>query len=168
MATIAEVSRGLNAVRTVGQAKVAIGEALSEIGRSYSSYPKISAENSRVLDRVRAPLEAWYAEIKALPDSTDYRAAFQARRDTITRAYVETAGILGEITARSTVSLVDELARGFAELPRQAGQAVGSLARGVGETAGSVVGGLFSGLGPVVVIVLVLVIYFGFIKKAAT
>jgi hypothetical protein len=156
---IATVSRALNSVRTAGQAKVAIGEALSELGRSYRSEPRITPENARTLDRVRLPLEAWYAEIASLPAATDYRAAFAARKDQIVRAYVETYGILGEIQAKQSVSFLSELGTGFKELPRDIGKAVGAVATGVGETAGSLVGGLFTGLGPVVVIILAVVLY---------
>jgi hypothetical protein len=157
VSTIADVSRGLNNVRTAGQAKIAIGEALSEIGRSYRSEPRITAENARVLDRVRLPLESWIRELQAVADSTDYRDKFQGRRDTITRAYVETYGILGEVNARQSVSFVAELGAGFQALPGQIGRAVGAVAAGAGEAAGGLVGGLLSGLGPVLVIVLVLV-----------
>jgi hypothetical protein len=159
MATIAEVSRGLNAVHTVGQAKIAIGEALSQLSRGYS-LPRTTAQNRQVLDRVRVPLEQWYSEIKSLPDAMDYKAEFARRRDLIIRAYVEIEGIVGEITARSTVSFWKEVGVGIQELPADIGRGIGTVARGVGETAGSVVGGLFAGLGPVVVVVIGLAIYF--------
>jgi hypothetical protein len=156
VATIQDIARGLNGVRTAGQAKIAIGEALSELGRAYRL---ADGENARTLDRVRLPLEAWILEIALLPDASDYRSAFQARRDTITRAYVESLGILGTIQARRSVSFVDELGTGFAALPGQLGQAVGAVAKGAGETAGSLLGGLLSGLGPIVVIVIALAVY---------
>jgi hypothetical protein len=165
MATIAEVSRGLNAVRTVGQAKVAIGEALSALGRAYA-LPGRTAEVGRALDRARIPLEAWFAEIRGVGDATDYKAEFAARRNLVTRAYVETFASSGDpnVVAPRTASIADELQSGFRELPRDLGKAIGTVATGVGETAGNVLGGLFSGLGPVVLIVLGIVLYVVYVK----
>lgn len=165
MADVALVSRALNKVQTIGQAKLAIGEALNEIGRAYKT-AKISddakgwAADSRILDRVRLPLEAWFTEISGRSDASNYRAEFLARRDLVTRAYVETFGILGEIQARGTVSLLNEIGTGFEALPGQAGAAIGGLARGVGETAGGILGGVFSGLGPLLTILVVVVLFF--------
>lgn len=157
------IIRGLNAVSTVGQARVAIGEALVAIGRAHK-LPGLTAANRAALEARRIPLQAWYMEqqFADAPANRPYKAEFAARRRLVEGAYIEIAGVGGELDARKSVSFGSELARAAQEAPVLIGRAVGKAAAGVGETAGQLVGGLLSGLGSLVVLVIAVAVYFAY------
>jgi len=160
--TIAQISRGLNNVRTVAQVKIAIGEALNALGRAYMM-TGINAVGRRALDSARLPLEAFYREVSPVPDQvggepTPY--VLGSKRLIIERAYVEIAGVGGVIAAKNTVSFVAELKTSASETLKNIGEGLGAVASGAGDAAGTLLGGLLSGLGPVFVLVLAIVIYF--------
>lgn len=166
--TIAQIARGLNAVRTVAQAKIAIGEALSALGAAYQLVGLTQSER-RALDAARRPLEEWWSGIANVPDTTHGAPTpytLGTRRSLIERAYVEIAGVHGVVSAKRTVRLANELAQSTKDLARGAGEFVGSVAGGVGDVAGSLVGGLLSGLGPLVLMVLAVAIFFTWKAKA--
>lgn len=161
------IFRGLSAVAVVGQARDAIGEALNAIGEAHK-LSELTAGQRSALERVRWPLQLWYAELSALPYNTNYAAQFKARQGVIRSAYIEIAGIGGVIAARRTISFGEELAKAAGNLAEGAGKILGGAAKIVGETAGNVAGGLLSGLGPVIIIVLALVVYTAYFRKVAT
>jgi len=171
MADIAQVSRGLNKVRTIGQAKVAIGEALSEIGRAFTALRRgrslLFGDQTRAgrnaLEAARIPLQEWFSEIKNLPDSTEYRDQFRKRRNLVTRAYVEVAGVVGELRARRTVSLGEELARSAGQLADKAGT--------VGKSLSEILAAFLKPLIPIIVVIVAVIVFVKFgpkLKKAST
>lgn len=151
-----------NKVRSAGQARVAIGEALNALGRAYKMRSNgVSGElQTRVrneLDQARGPLERWYQEITALPNQ-DYSVTWSQKRGMVQRAYVAIAGAEGVYGYESPTSNWAILATSLREAPAVFLQGVGSVAKEVGKTAavvareagnvaGAAAGGIASGLG---------------------
>jgi hypothetical protein len=165
MPSIVDVTRALKSVRTVGQARTVIGEAIEGIKAALDLVPPSTGD----LRQSRANLQAWLKELSSLSASAPV-PGFQARSQTIVRAWVNVAGAGGEVAALQTVSLLDELKQSAADLPKDVfapvGRALGEVAKGVGEAGGGLLGGLLKGLGPLVVLVLALVIYLKIFRKA--
>ena len=164
------IARSLNTVRSAGQTRAAIGAALNALHGAYALLPRITnadlrASSARALDGARTPLEAWYKSITAA-GTVDYANEFAKGRSKIERAYVEVAGVEAMANYVPQTSVAAILAKSIAEAPavfvKQATKAVAAVGAAAGDVVGSTVGGLFSGLGPiglaVLVIVLVLVV----------
>lgn len=164
MPTFTEITKGLDNVRTAGQAKIAIGEASKNVGNAYSKAFNtgttfiygLKNDYVLVLDELRAPLEQWWGEVRGLPDDMDYTSQFRAKRNLIEKAYLYVAAIGVDIDAKQTTifGIPKVIGETFSNAPKIFGTAVNDLATGVGNVAGNVVGGLLSGLGPVLVAVI--------------
>ncbi len=141
-----------------------VGEALRNLHNAYLS-KGILATEVKTLDGVRLPLEAYAGILNSLKGSDGVTQSWPLRRQLVSRAYVEIAGIGGRIDASATVSLGKELAQASKEVGGNIGSATAGLANFVGDTAGGLVGGLLKGLGPIVLAVLALVIYVKFFYK---
>jgi len=165
VAGIQDIARGFNAVKTVAQARIAIGETLNALGRAYQ-LPGITSAQRGTLDGVRAKAEAWFRVLRSDTDHAPVTNWRDIRRD-LERAYIEIAGVGGTIEARRTVSLGDELLTSTRDVAQGIGRGVGAVATTVGDTAGTLIGGLLSGLGPVVVVVLAIVVFVYFRGKLA-
>lgn len=163
METLAEIVRGLNAVRTVDQARLAVGESLTAIHGAYG-LPNLSSSSAHSLDLARKPLESFYARLGKLPGAGAV-PEWPANRNLVQRAYVDIAGAGGQSEARGTVSLVSELQRSTKDVAAGIGTGLHEVASVVGDTAGSVLGGLLSGLGPVIILMLALVGFFYLKRK---
>lgn len=169
MATSSELTaivRSLNTVKSAGQVRAAIGAALNALHEGYKLVPRISnadlrSSSTRSLDSARLPLEAWYKSITA-PGNVDYSSEWAKNRAKVERAYVEVAGVEGMANHKPQTSLASILATSIKEAPgvfvKQAAAAVGAVGAAAGDVVGSTIGGLFSGLGPVGLAVLVVVL----------
>lgn len=164
MATMQETIRGLNAVKTNGQARSAVGAASKYVA---AAYPKISdlpylsglrEPAKRDLDRARVALEAVYPLIPSngLNNQIDPRLWAEAR-DAIVKAYIAGEGLIGAATHEPQTTFAEIVSTSIVEAPGVFAKGVGRAAAAVGDTAGSVVGGVFSGLGVVWTVVLLLV-----------
>lgn len=165
MATLDDVTRALNGVRVVAQARIAIGETLTSLHGAYQL--DISRSQRNALDSVRAPLESWFRELIPYLEGADYSLQFNLRKNAILKAYVEMAGVGATIQAKQTLSIVDSIQYGVKTAASGLGSAIKGATGFVGETAGGIVGGLLSGLGPIIVLVLALVIYATYFRKIA-
>ena len=148
MADIADVTRALKAVRTVGQARVVINEAIDNVDRALRS-PAISAEDVALATLPIAPavfplkgllespsvargdLERSRVELVQLKRSFSGMSSaetinFSGDSQTVIRAYVNIAGVQGEIVVQRTLSI----AREVAQQAEKAASAAGELARG--------------------------------------
>lgn len=161
-AQIKAVEKGLNAARTFDDVRLAIGEALTNLGAAYK-LRGITASGVKDLDNARVPLEKWFGQIKSLRGDIP-PLDFQAKRPFITRAYVNIAGVNGVIDARKTVSLFHELAVAAAEAPKRVAGAIGEVAAGAANVAGDTAFALIKPLLPVLVILIVVL----FVVNAAS
>jgi hypothetical protein len=163
MATISEITRGLQAVKTVSQARVVLKEARSELLAAFET-----GHFATDLRRSLIDVDGLTESLSPFPGSALVPAWFD--RQKVLRAFVNVAGATGQARARATVSLANEIKQSASELPstvfRPLGDALGSAARGVGEIGGGLVGGILKGLGPVVLLVLALVLWAKFFRKA--
>lgn len=164
---IAQITRGLKLVETTGDARTAITDALSAVDRALASGPSLRGD----LRQSRADLRKWLGSIAGKPAASPC-PDFQRRSQTIIRAWVNVAGAVGEVGARRSLSLFAELEKAAAELPSRVfapvGKALGDVARNVGEAGGGLVGGVLSGLGPLVVIIVAIVLWVKFFRKGST
>ena len=157
------VIRELNRVRTNGQARTVVGAALTYLGRTYPVLPKIKSaeyrETSRKeLDRARAALEAVFPRIPTNGESATLDPKiWTTAREAINKAYIAAEGVNGAAAHEPQTTLTEILATSIVEAPAVFAKGVGQVAGAVGDTAGSVVGGVFSGLGIVWTVVLLLV-----------
>jgi hypothetical protein len=165
MATIQQITRALQSIRTVGAARVAIRDAIAGVDAALRSGPRLRGD----LTQSRADLLAWLSQLAGRDDALPL-PDFQARSNVIIRAWVNVAGAGGEVSARNTVSLLDEIGKAAGELPttvfKPVGEALGALGAGVGASAGGLVGGILRGLGPVMVVLLAILLWFKFFRKA--
>jgi len=159
MATIVDVTRAMKAVRTANQGVAIIDDALLEV-RNAQKTGRIPTDLANSL----AELETFRRRIRGA-SLVDFPSVWESGKATITRAYVNVAGAVGEFQARQAVSLLDELAKSAKEAPALIGETVGNVAGGVGDVAGSLVGGLLKGLGPIVLVVIGFVLYAKYAKK---
>lgn len=171
MATLTEIVRGLNAVRTVDQAKIAVGEALTALGQTYQLVAQQTWRSDRtrangLLDDARLPLEGFFAKLSKMSGGSDV-PDWATNRNLIQRAYVEIAGVGGELNARRTVSFVNEIPQAARDVAQGIGAGLKTVGAAAGDLGGGIVGGLLTGLGPVVVAVLAIVIYFACFRRGS-
>ncbi len=160
MANVQDITRGLQAIRTVAQAKVAIGEVLNEIGRAFTAASSADLPTSD-LNKARIAIEQLWSGIKALPDSTAYSFKSPGNLDTVIKGYVEVEGITGHIVAAQTVSYWTEVKEGFEKLPENIGAGTETIA----EIIARIIGGFIKGLGPMTLIILLLVVGYVVLKR---
>ena len=152
----------LNQVKTAGQARVAIGEGLNALGRTYPLLGKLVSDRAasarRELDTDRLALEAWYRQIKDMSALADYSTTWREKRHgTIDHAYVVIAGVEGEAHHKPQITNLEILTQSIKEAPAVFAQAAGEVTGAVGSAAGSAAGGIFKGLGISGTITIVLV-----------
>ena len=145
------VEKALNEVTSAGQARAAIGEALSALGRTYPLLSKLTSERAgvgrRALDLSRGELEAWYRDIKSMSHTAPYKETFSAKRKLITRAYVEIAGVEGEAHHQPQISNWEILTASIREAPGVFAEGAGAVLGAAGQATGSAAGGSSRGLG---------------------
>lgn len=164
---IVQITRGLKLVKTTGEARAVITDAIEGVNRALRSGPSLRGD----LLQSRADLRKWLASLagkSVLSPCPD----FQKKSQLIVRAWVNVAGAGGEVRARRSVSLFRELEKAGSELPTKVfapvGRALGDVARNVGEAGGAAVGGILSGLGPIVIVIVAIVIWVKFFRKATS
>ena len=164
------VARALNLVRSVGQERAAIGAAQAEIQRGMGEVGQLSSYSSPTPEQAEGNLAIYAAaldgELRALGSSADDSPVddgtwARVRRD-IERSYVEVAGVDGVIGALDSIDvggiLLDAIKNAPGVFAEAVGEAAGTVLKAAGQAAGKGVGGIFSGLGLVGTVVLVLVL----------
>lgn len=159
MASIVDVTRAIKGVTTAPQGLRIVNDAIAEVGSAQKTgnIPTDLANSKRDLEALKKRIGN--ASMANFPE------VWESGKGVISKAYVNIAGAMGEFQARESVSLMREFERAAKEAPSLIGQTVGELAGGVGNVGGSLVGGILRGLGPLVVVVLGIVIYFRYAKK---
>lgn len=156
-AELPKIAKELNKVKTAGQAQNAIGSALRSISPLYPALKDANADEATIhratseLTNARIWLEEWYKSIKDIPPAWDYSASWATERRHLDRAYnaIAQAEAIAEWEPRTSNWQI--LATSIAEAPGVFTKAVVSaattVAAGAGNVAGSALGGIFSGLG---------------------
>lgn len=157
---MSDLVKGLKAVRNNLQAQTVIVEALSEVRRAQRT-----GEIPTDLRNSERDLQTLAAFLNNNANRTDFAQLFAARKNVIVKAYVNVSGATGAFSARRAVSLVDELKRSGKDVGEGLAVGVKTVAGAVGDTAGSVLGGVLKGLGPVVIALVALGVWFKFFKK---
>lgn len=159
MPTIVDVTRAMRAVTTAEQGLRIVNGALAEViaAQKTGNIPTDLANSKRDLEALKKRIGS--------ASKADFLTVWGDGKSVVTKAYVNVAGAVGEFQAREAVSLLSEIAQAAKEAPALIGQGVGEIASGVGNVGGSLVGGILKGLGPLVVVVLGIVIYFRYAKK---
>ncbi len=155
-------------MQTAGQVRSAIGAALVAIGKAYPLVNRVNSDVAgslhRELESVRKPLEQWYAQLQKTPGGWSVAREWSQKRRLVDRAYHTVAGVEAAADWTPTTSNWTILADSIAEAPgvalQTAGKAVGAVAKEAGNAAGGLLGGVFSGLGPMLSVVLVAVAVF--------
>ena len=160
MASIKEVTNALKAVDTIRKARIVIQEAIVGVNGALRADPAMQGD----LERSLGELLAWKLDISKMQPNAPYQGPFRARQSTIIRAYVNIAGAMGEIQARQTISLWDELVRSGGEVAEGLGRGVTAVAGG----AGSVVGSVLKGIGPILILIVVAAIVIPRMLKGKT
>ncbi|MBV9837864.1 MAG: hypothetical protein JO156_07085 [Solirubrobacterales bacterium] len=170
MATLEQISAALNGVQSVGQARAAIGAALTAIHDAYDTangLPYFSGYNTaaatRELDSNRYALEGDY---KALPqgDNTAIdRSKWAPMQNDVNRAYVSIAGVLGGVAGAPTISDVgDILVQSIKEAPgvflEYVGKATGAVLETATEAAGKGIMGFVKAAWPLLLVVAIVLI----------
>lgn len=159
MATIVDVTRAMKLVQNAEQGMRIVNGALAEVvaAQKTGNIPTDLANSKRDLEALKKRIGS--------SGKADFLTVWGEAKSTVTRAYVNVAGAVGEFQAREAVSLATELTQAAKEAPALIGETLGSVAAGVGNTAGSLLGGLFAGLGPIVVVVIGFIVYSKYAKK---
>lgn len=150
MADIGEISRALNDVESVGQARAALSLARAELATGGGLADNLSWLSSPTETEARADLAirdgGLAGEMRLLDpfDSGDAvpAAMWTRERRQVEGAYITVQGIAGVVGALGTVSLADELARAIEDAPRL----IGGVASGLGDLAGAPIAGILRGL----------------------
>lgn len=166
MATIDElggITRSLNAVKTAGAARVAVGQALIALGKTYpltAGFPDDRAQSARrELDSCRTALESWFKTIPTTAGAT-YVNEWAKKRSLVERAYVVIAGVEGQASYVPRTSHLEILTQSLAEAKANIQDAVGAVTDTAGRAAGGLLGGALSGIGfgPLVLVGIVIVV----------
>lgn len=152
---IATVTRALNDVQSVGEARAALNAASAELDRGQglisglSSYSVPTPEEAQNTIALYRPLLA--AELRLLAPSPDTSpvdpGTWQRTRDEITHVYVDVSGIEGVAGALAAIDVGQILVDAIAGAPKVLGLVVGDVLSGTGQAAGGLLGGVFKGAG---------------------
>jgi hypothetical protein len=162
---IVAVSRALNDVGSVGQARAAIAAAQNELDVGLELAPTLSLfstpDPDEAIGEINILRAALAGEIFAMGSMADDQhvdaATWDRARRQIERTYVEVSGIEGTSGAVARIRVGEILADAIANAPRVFAEAVGETVAGAGRIVGSAGGGLLSGLGFVGVLVVIIV-----------
>jgi hypothetical protein len=156
--TIADVSRTLNLVQSVGQARAALQMGLDEADAGVLLTDKLSIFSSPTPDEAqstlaidRAQLQGELNLISGRDDTSPVDAGeWDRQRRAIERTYVDVSGIEGVAGALAKVSFAGELADAVANAPSVVGQALKTAAAAAAPAAW--------GIGTILVLAIVLVV----------
>jgi hypothetical protein len=164
---IAEISRALNAVQSVGQARVAIQVAMDELDDGLRLAEQLSifstpdpTEARTTLSIDRAQLSGELGALDAYEETSPVDAATWSRqRRAVERAFVDVSGIVGVVGSLAKIDRLQILIDAIAEAPRIFGNAAGSVLDAAGRAAGGLGGGFLEGLGFAGLLVVALVAF---------
>lgn len=150
------IATELNRVKSVGQARAAVGGILKVASATYPIVPKIGnaalRDSSRkALDTARATVEGWYPKLGTSLTSPVDAGIWASTRKAIERLNVEIAGIEGAASYKPQTSNLTILSDAISEAPgvfaKQAAKVVNIATKAAGDVASGALSGVFGGLG---------------------
>ena len=175
-AQLRQVVRNLERVKSVGQARLASGSALTWLSSVYrvnaaADIPDdLRNSQRRELDTARRRIEHGFNQLPKGADRWPVDSADWGRlKNSIIAAHVAAAGVFGSANHRSVTSLgsilgeaitnaptvfVESAGKALQKVGREAGKVTGIAAKEVGKGAGNILIGLGSGLGLMLPVVL--------------